>query len=80
MQKGASLSASQLLKVITRGRTSRLSAEPLLDFFRPLEAWLELQNRDETVSNMLNTRGILTCNFGKPGNYFLGNRMVVKHG
>lgn len=50
MQKGASLPASQLIKLITRGRTSRLSAEPLLEFFRPLEAWLELQNRDEPVS------------------------------
>ena len=49
MQKGASLPASQLLKVITRGRTSRLSAEPLLEFFRPLDAWLEQQNRDEAV-------------------------------
>lgn len=53
MQKGASLPASQLLKVITRGRTSRLSAEPLLDFFRPLDAWLELQNRDEAVCNSM---------------------------
>lgn len=50
MQKGASLPASQLLKVITRGRISRLSADSMLEFFRPLEAWLESQNRDETVS------------------------------
>lgn len=50
MQKGASLSASQLIKLITRGKTSRLSADPLLDFFRPLEAWLEAQNRDEPVN------------------------------
>jgi Angiotensin-converting enzyme len=50
MQKGASLPAPQLIKLITRGRTSRLSADPLLEFFRPLEAWLEVQNRDEPVS------------------------------
>lgn len=49
MQRGASLSSSQLIKLITHGKTSRLSAEPLLEFFRPLEAWLESQNRDETV-------------------------------
>ena len=49
MQRGASLSSSQLIKLITRGKTSRLSADPLLEFFRPLEAWLESQNRDETV-------------------------------
>jgi hypothetical protein len=50
MQRGASLSPSQLIKLITRGKTSRLSVEPLLEFFRPLEAWLETQNRDERVS------------------------------
>lgn len=49
MQYGASLSSSQLLKILTRGKTSRLSAEPLLDFFRPLKAWLEQQNRGETI-------------------------------
>lgn len=52
MQRGASLSSSQLIKLITRGKTSRLSAEPLLEFFRPLEAWLEGQNRDENVSTI----------------------------
>lgn len=50
MQKGASLSSSQLIKLITKGKTSRLSAEALLNFFSPLEAWLEIQNRDEPVS------------------------------
>lgn len=49
MQQGASLSAADLLKLVTRGRTSRLSVEPLLEFFRPLEAWLEQQNRREIV-------------------------------
>lgn len=54
MSRGASLTSSQLVKLITRGKTSRLSAEALLEFFRPLEAWLEAQNRDETVSNAKN--------------------------
>jgi peptidyl-dipeptidase A len=49
MQKGASLPAPELLKLLSKGKTSRLSAEPLLEFFRPLEAWLEAQNRDEPV-------------------------------
>ncbi|KAL7031428.1 hypothetical protein ACKWTF_007011 [Chironomus riparius] len=49
MQRGASLSSSQLIKLITRGKTSRLSVDPLLEFFRPLEAWLESQNRDESI-------------------------------
>lgn len=49
MQYGSSLPSSQLIKILTRGKTSRLSAEPLLDFFRPLKAWLEQQNRGETI-------------------------------
>ncbi|XP_001648845.2 angiotensin-converting enzyme isoform X2 [Aedes aegypti] len=49
MQQGASLTSTQLMKLLTRGKTSRLSVEPLLDFFRPLEAWLELQNRGEPI-------------------------------
>lgn len=55
MQHGASLSPSQLLKILTRGKTNRLSAEPLLDFFNPLKAWLEQQNRNDIIgwnSNM----------------------------
>lgn len=55
MQHGASLSSSQLLKILTRGKTNRLSAEPLLEFFNPLKAWLEQQNRHDIIgwnSNM----------------------------
>lgn len=49
MQHGASISSAQLIKIFTRGKTSRISARSLLDFFQPLEAWLELQNRNESV-------------------------------
>uniref|UniRef100_A0A1S4GWX3 Angiotensin-converting enzyme n=1 Tax=Anopheles gambiae TaxID=7165 RepID=A0A1S4GWX3_ANOGA len=49
MQQGASLSSAQLIKLLTRGKSSRLSVDPLLEFFRPLEAWLEAQNRDEQI-------------------------------
>lgn len=55
MQHGASLSSSQLLKILTRGKTNRLSADALLEFFNPLKAWLEQQNRQDVVgwnSNM----------------------------
>lgn len=44
------MTAPQLIKVMTRGKTSKLSIEPMLEFFRPLEAWLELQNKREPVS------------------------------
>uniref|UniRef100_A0AAG5DUT4 Angiotensin-converting enzyme n=1 Tax=Anopheles atroparvus TaxID=41427 RepID=A0AAG5DUT4_ANOAO len=49
MQQGASLSPQQLIKLLTRGKTSRMSVDALLEFFRPLEAWLEVQNRDEQL-------------------------------
>lgn len=55
MQHGASLPSSQLLKILTRGKMNRLSAEPLLEFFNPLKAWLEQQNRHDNIgwnSNM----------------------------
>lgn len=55
MQNGASLSASQILKILTRGKSTRISADALLDFFQPLRAWLEQQNRNEIIgwnSNM----------------------------
>lgn len=49
MQHGASVSTGQLIKILTRGKTDRISADPLLEFFRPLESWLEQQNRNEPV-------------------------------
>lgn len=49
MQQGASLPSGQLIKLLTRGKTSKLSAEPLLEFFRPLEVWLDAQNRGEPI-------------------------------
>lgn len=55
MGHGASLPPTQLLKILTRGKTSRVSAEALLQFFNPLKAWLEQQNRNDVVgwnSNM----------------------------
>lgn len=55
MRNGASLAPSQLLKVLTRGKTTRISADALLEFFKPLKIWLEQQNRNEIIgwnSNM----------------------------
>lgn len=49
MSQGASLPTSQILKVLSRGKTSQLSADAILEFFRPLSAWLEQQNRDEYI-------------------------------
>lgn len=49
MQQGASKSSAQILQTLTRGRTNRLSADALLEFFEPLETWLGQQNRNEVV-------------------------------
>lgn len=34
---------------MTRGRTDKLDARPLLEYFKPLSMWLNLQNRDESL-------------------------------
>lgn len=49
METGASISSFELLKMMSRGKINRMSAKPLLEFFRPLEAWLDLQNFNESV-------------------------------
>lgn len=38
-----------VIRTLTKGRTDRLSAEPMLNYFHPLEAWLKVQNRDEKI-------------------------------
>lgn len=38
-----------VIRMMTRGETDRLSAEPLLKYFHPLLLWLRVQNRDESV-------------------------------
>lgn len=38
-----------VIRMITRGETDRLSAEPMLKYFQPLLLWLKVQNRDESV-------------------------------
>lgn len=49
MQQGASLPTAQILKILSRGKSSQLSSDAILEFFRPLSAWLEQQNRDEVT-------------------------------
>lgn len=74
MQQGASNTPSELLKILTKGKTTRLSADALLDFFHPLEAWLEVQNREETIigwnSNMDDVE--LFQSLVSSGNYYSG--------
>lgn len=49
MQPGSSKPASEIIRSFTRGRTNRISPEGLVKYFRPLELWLRVQNRDEAI-------------------------------
>ncbi|CAH1642884.1 unnamed protein product [Spodoptera littoralis] len=49
MQVGASKPASEVIKSMTRGKTNKISPEALVKYFRPLELWLRVQNRDEPL-------------------------------
>ncbi|XP_047493247.1 LOW QUALITY PROTEIN: angiotensin-converting enzyme-like [Penaeus chinensis] len=39
----------EALSVLTSGRTNSLEAGPILEYFQPLMAWLESQNKDEFI-------------------------------
>ncbi|CAH0717042.1 unnamed protein product, partial [Brenthis ino] len=49
MQPGASKPASEVIRIMTRGKTNRISPESIVRYFRPLELWLRVQNRDEQI-------------------------------
>lgn len=47
MQRGASLPANEVLRHLTRGKTNKLSPAALLEYFQPLQRWLQENNRKE---------------------------------
>ncbi|XP_073964736.1 angiotensin-converting enzyme-like [Choristoneura fumiferana] len=49
MHPGASKTASDVIRAMTKGKTNRISPESLVKYFRPLELWLRVQNRDEPL-------------------------------
>ncbi|XP_053621557.1 angiotensin-converting enzyme-like isoform X2 [Plodia interpunctella] len=49
MQAGASKSASEIIRTMTKGKTNKISPEAIVKYFRPLELWLRVQNRDENL-------------------------------
>ncbi|CAK1593584.1 unnamed protein product [Parnassius mnemosyne] len=49
MQAGSSKPASEIIRTMTRGKTNRISPEAIVKYFRPLELWLRVQNREEPV-------------------------------
>jgi hypothetical protein len=40
---------SEVIKMLTRGQSDRLSADSMLEYFQPLLLWLKVQNRNESV-------------------------------
>lgn len=44
MQLGSSLPANEVLRHLTRGKTNKLSATALLEYFQPLQLWLQDKN------------------------------------
>lgn len=43
------MSSSELIRMLTKGKTAKLSGQALLDYFRPLDVWLDQQIRYEPV-------------------------------
>jgi hypothetical protein len=46
---GSSRPWPEVIRIMTRGRTDRLDARPLLEYFKPLSMWLNIQNREESL-------------------------------
>jgi peptidyl-dipeptidase A len=46
---GTSRPWPEVIRIMTQGRTDKLDARPLLEYFKPLSMWLNVQNRDEIL-------------------------------
>ncbi|KAF8795129.1 Angiotensin-converting enzyme-like protein [Argiope bruennichi] len=46
---GSSVHWKEAMRVITRGKTSKMDAGPILEYFAPLMEWLKEQNKDEFI-------------------------------
>jgi peptidyl-dipeptidase A len=49
LSSGSSRPWPEVIRIMTRGRTDKLDARPLLEYFKPLIMWLNVQNRDESL-------------------------------
>lgn len=50
LRVGKSRHWRDVIRAFTRGKTDRLSADAMLEYFRPLEIWLKDQNRGENTT------------------------------
>lgn len=49
MKFGKSKHWKDIIRILTSGKTDRLSADAMLRYFQPLELWLRVQNREEII-------------------------------
>ncbi|KAJ9595075.1 hypothetical protein L9F63_013640, partial [Diploptera punctata] len=49
LSAGSSRPWAEVIRIMTRGRTDKLDARPLLEYFKPLSMWLNVENRDESL-------------------------------
>lgn len=49
MQVGKARHWKDVIRMLTKGNTDRISANAMLKYFQPLLLWLRLQNREEDV-------------------------------
>ncbi|CAL1265728.1 unnamed protein product [Larinioides sclopetarius] len=46
---GSSVHWREAMKLVTQGKTDKMDATPMMDYFRPLMEWLKEQNKDEII-------------------------------
>lgn len=56
MSAGSSLSWRDVIRMATGGKTSTLDTRPMLEYFKPLYKWLEIQNQNEPVIGWSNSK------------------------
>lgn len=49
LKLGSSKPWPDAIRMLTRGKTSRMDAGPILDYFKPLMEWLREQNAEEAA-------------------------------
>ncbi len=58
LRLGSSETWENSISVLTNGRINEFSAEPLLEYFKPLQSWLEKYNIDNNVTVGWNTQNL----------------------
>lgn len=49
MSIGKSKHWKDVIRILTKGKTDRISADPMIKYFQPLYIWLKVQNANENI-------------------------------